>query len=165
MCVVSGRTAECRGGVGQDCSPTELFASGKHGRHVAWTLSQTTRTSKIHFETMKEQNALIITGSLPFYHPFITRTKCWLLTSGSLSFVSVNPSHAKNIRESAESKNRPYHGRVVSGRTAGWRSRDRQGWVPTEMCASRTILPRTLHSIVDRSLEGPPQSTNKRKPL
>ena len=64
-----------------------------------------------------------------------------------------------------ESKTRTYHGRVGSGRTAGWRGGVGQDWVPTEMFAQETSLPRTLQSIEETSLERLSRSTNKRNPM
>ena len=64
-----------------------------------------------------------------------------------------------------ESKTRTYHGRVGSGRTAGWRGGVGQDWVPTELFAQETSLPRTHQSNEDKSPERLSRSTNKRNPI
>ena len=64
-----------------------------------------------------------------------------------------------------ESKTRTYHGRVGSGRTAGWQGGVGQDWMPTERFAYETGFPRTLQSIEDTSPERPSRSTNKRNPM
>ena len=60
-----------------------------------------------------------------------------------------------NYRSSlhVESKTRTYLGRVGSGRTAGWRGGVGQDWVPTELFAQETSLPRTFQSIANTSSE------------
>ena len=63
------------------------------------------------------------------------------------------------------SKTQTYHGRVGSGRTARWRGGIGQDWLPTELFAQETSLPRTLHSIEDTSPENLPRRTNKRNPM
>ena len=63
-----------------------------------------------------------------------------------------------------ESKTRTYLLRVGTKRTAGWRGGVRQDWMPTEMFAQETSLPRTLQSIEDTSPRLP-RSTNKRNPM
>ena len=105
-------------------------------------------------------------------------------------FVSVNPFHARHVRE-----NRTYHERFRSGRTAGRPGGVGQGCVPTDAFANETrvpltrqgieekpggvgqdcmpaeffalgrILSRTFQSIYDTSLERFFRSTNKRNPI
>ena len=64
-----------------------------------------------------------------------------------------------------ESKTRTYHRRVGSGRLAvrpGWVGQD---WVPTELFAQDTRVPRTLQGIEETSAEHLPRSTNNRNPM
>ena len=59
-------------------------------------------------------------------------------------------------------KTRAYHEWVGSGRTAGWRCGVGQDWVPTELFAQATSLPRSLQRMEDMSLENLSRGTNER---
>ena len=64
-----------------------------------------------------------------------------------------------------EPKTRTYLGRVGSGRTAEQRGGVGQDWMPTELFAQETSVPRTLQGIEDTSPERLSRSTNKRNPM
>ena len=64
-----------------------------------------------------------------------------------------------------ESKTRTYHGGVGSGRTAGWRGGVGQDWMPRELFAQETSLPRPFQSIADTAPERHPRRTDKRNPI
>ena len=68
------------------------------------------------------------------------------------------------VNQPVESKNRTYHWCVGMERTGGWPGGVGQDWMPTELFAQETSLPRTLQSIEDTS-PCPPRSTNKRNPM
>ena len=70
-----------------------------------------------------------------------------------------------STRKLVESKTRKDHGRVGSGRTAGWRGEFGQDWMPTELFAQETSLPRTAQSTEETSLERFSRSTNERNPI
>ena len=60
---------------------------------------------------------------------------------------------AYSIFSDVESETRTYHGRVGSGRKAGWRGGVGQDWMPTKLSAQGASLPRTFQSIADKSPE------------
>ena len=64
-----------------------------------------------------------------------------------------------------EPKTRTHHGRVGSGRTAGWRGGAGQDGTPTEQYAQGTSVPRTPQGIEETMPECRPRSTNKRNPM
>ena len=56
---------------------------------------------------------------------------CFIFTTYDIYVIPIYYDYWLNV----ESKTRTYHGRVGSGRTAGWRGGVGQDWLPTELFA------------------------------
>ena len=71
----------------------------------------------------------------------------------------------QSIFRPVESKTQTYYGQFGSRRTAGKRGGVGHDWMPTELFAQETSLPRTFHSIENTLLERLPRRRNKRNPM
>ena len=161
----SGRARSSKIGCQQNYSPRKERSPvrSKASKKRRFNDSPEARTSKMLCKPTEEQNQQLTTGLsagrealfVPGCRPVERRL-----------FFSVNPFHARHVREPVESKTRTYHGRVEAlGGTAERPGGIGQDCVPTELFAQETQVPCTLQGIAETALERFSRSTNKRNPM
>ena len=163
--VESGRTAARRNRAGQDDTPTEQHARiqpplvlPKASKTSLLNDSPEARTSKIAFKPnagtkLPVDNRSVIVFSAVYFRD---KKRSSFLAADQRTdtfFCFFKPFSCKACPGTIESKTRPYHGQVESGRTAGRRGRVGQDWKPTELWAQEKSVFLYFQSIGNMTLE------------